>query len=59
MNNATDFRIESIRKATVNGAQRKLFKAFRKDGAAFIFCGEFNAPAKTANKNLWKIAAAA
>lgn len=55
--NASDFRIEEIRKATVNGVQCKMFKAFRKDGDAFVFCGAFTAPARTANRDLWKIAA--
>jgi hypothetical protein len=57
--NASDFRIEEIRKAKVNGRAVKTFKAFRKDGDAFVFCGQFSAPAKTANKDLWKIADAA
>lgn len=57
--NATDYRIEAITKATVNGRAVKIFKAYRKDGDAFVFCGEFTAPAKTANKNLWQIADAA
>lgn len=54
--NASDYRIEDIRLATVNGRAVKVFKAYRKDGEAFVFCGEFTAPAKTANKNLWLIA---
>ena len=54
--NATDFRIEEVKKATVNGVQCKLFKAFRKEGDAFVFCGQFSAPVKTANRDLWKIA---
>lgn len=57
--NAADFRIEEVRKATVNGQSVKLFKAFRKSGDAFVFCGQFIAPAKTANKNLWQVAAQA
>ena len=56
---AADFRIEEVRKATVNGKAVKVFKAFRKDGNAFVFCGQFSAPARTANRELWKIAAAA
>lgn len=56
---ASDYRIENIRRANLNGRAVKLFKAYRKDGNAFVFCGEFSAPAKTANKNLWLIADAA
>ena len=57
--NASDYRIEDIRRATVNGRAVKIFKAYRRNGRAFVFCGEFTAPAKTANKNLWKVADAA
>ena len=57
--NASDYRIEDIRRATVNGRAVKIFKAYRRNGYAFVFCGEFTAPAKTANKNLWKVADAA
>jgi hypothetical protein len=57
--NASDFRIESVRTATINGSKCKVFKAFRKDGDAFVFCGEYSAPAKTAARDLWKIAAEA
>lgn len=59
MNTTTDYRIEEIRKVTLNGAARKLFKAYRKQGGAFLFAGEFSAPAKTANRDLWKVANAA
>lgn len=48
----SNYRIESIRSATVNGRKVKIFKAFRLDGDAYVFCGEFSAPARTANKNL-------
>lgn len=57
--NASDFRIENVRTATLNGSKVKLFKAFRKEGDAFVFCGEFSAPARTATRDLWKIAAEA
>jgi hypothetical protein len=56
---AADFRIEQVQKATVNGKQVKLFNAFEKRGDAFVHIGKFTAPAKTANKNLWQIAASA
>ena len=56
---AADFRIEQIQKATVNGKAVKLFSAYEKRGDAFVHIGKFTAPAKTANKNLWEIAAAA
>ena len=58
MTTATDFRIESIQKATLNGSTVKLFKAFEKHGNSFVFCGQFSAPVRTANRDLWKIAAA-
>ena len=54
---AADFRVESVQKATVNGSSVKLFKAFEKQGSAFVFVGQFSAPVRTANKNLWMIAA--
>lgn len=57
--NASDYRIEDIRSATLNGSKVKLFKAFRKEGDVFVFCGEFSAPARTAKRDLWKIADAA
>ena len=50
------YRIEDIQKVKVNGRNVKLFKAFEydKNSNAYIFCGQFEAPAKTANKNLEK-----
>ena len=50
------YRIEDIQKVKVNGRNVKLFKAFEydKNSNAYIFCGQFQAPAKTANKNLEK-----
>jgi hypothetical protein len=54
-----DFRIENIQKANLNGRQVKLFTAFLKRGDAFIHHGRFSAPVKTANRDLWKIAAEA
>lgn len=50
--NAATIRIEEIRSATVNGHAVKLFKAYRKQGDAFVFVGQFSAPSRTANKNL-------
>lgn len=57
--NASHFRIENIRTAVVAGRTVKLFKAYELKDDAFVFCGEFSAPAHTADKNLWKIAAEA
>lgn len=54
-----DFRIEAVSRATVNGRVCKLFVAFRRRGSAFVRIGQFSAPARTANRDLWKIAAAA
>lgn len=45
-------RIEDIRRATLNGRAVKLFKAYRQHGNAYVFAGQFAAPARTANKNL-------
>lgn len=52
-----DFRIEEVRKATVNSRQVVIFKAFQRNGDAFVFCGQFSAPARTAKRDLWQIAA--
>jgi hypothetical protein len=48
------FRIEEIRKATVNGCKVKLFKAWRYSPMAegYIFDGQFSVPQRTANKNI-------
>ena len=56
---AANFRIEQIQKAIVNGRQVKMFTVYSKRGAAFIHMGKLTAPARTANKNLWLIAAEA
>ena len=50
-----NFRIEDIRNAVLNGKQIKLFKAYKKQGKAFVFFGEYSAPRNTPNKALWKI----
>lgn len=54
---ASDFRIEEIRKTTVNGRKVKTFTAYIKDGEAFVFIGKFAAPSKAADKHLWMVAA--
>jgi hypothetical protein len=48
------YRIEGIQKAVVNGRGVKLFSAYEYDEnkRAYVYCGQFSAPAKTANKNL-------
>lgn len=56
---AADFRIEQIQRATVNGRAVKLFTAYQRRGDAFVHIGKFSAPARTANKSLWQVAAAA
>lgn len=56
---AADFRIEQVQRATVNGRAVKLFTAFVKQGDAFVHQGKYSAPVKTANRDLWKIAAEA
>lgn len=46
------YRIQEVRRVTLNGRKVKLFKAFEKADSCYIFCGQFIAPARTANKNL-------
>ena len=57
MNNeqSDNFRIEDIKNAVFNGKQIKLFKAYKKQENAFFFVGQYSAPRKTLNKELWKI----
>lgn len=55
--NASSFRIEQVRNVFVNGRAAKVFNAFERRGNAFIFCGQFKAPRRTPNRDLWKIAA--
>lgn len=45
-------RIEDIRRSTLNGRAVKLFKAYRLQGDAYVFAGQFAAPARTSNKTL-------
>lgn len=52
-----DFRIEEARVCTVNGRKVVKFKAFKRDGDAFVHCGQFSAPARTPKRDLWRIAA--
>lgn len=56
MKSAADYRIENVRKLTLNGRNVKAFDAFVKKGNAFVFMGAYTAPVRTANKNLWLIA---
>ena len=53
---ATQYRIENVRLIVFNGRKRKVFDAYERKGDAFIFCGAYTAPVRTANKNLWLIA---
>jgi hypothetical protein len=48
------YRIENIEKVYLNGKLVKTFKAFKlnEEETAYIFCGQFSAPARTANKYL-------
>jgi|LakMenEpi03Aug12_release.lakeMendotaPanAssembly.Ray.scaffolds.fasta_scaffold3473477_1 hypothetical protein len=50
-----NFRIEDIKNAVLNGKQIKLFKAYKKQGKAFFFVGQYLAPRNTPKKALWKI----
>lgn len=57
---AEDFRIEDTIVAVVNNRKVVTFKAFKRleDGEGkFAFCGQFSAPARTAKRDLWQIAA--
>ena len=58
MKTATDFRIVNVQSVTLNGRPAKLFTVFEKQGDVFVHVGRFSAAAKTANRDLWKIAAA-
>jgi len=55
MKTAADYRIERIRKINFNGKNVKAFDAYTKQGNAFVYCGAYTAPARTANKSLWLI----
>lgn len=48
------YRFEDVQIAKVNGKNVKLFKAFEysEEQNAYVFVGQFEAPAKTAIKNL-------
>lgn len=52
-----DFRIQDVRQATLNGLAVKLFAAFKRSGDVFIYAGQFSAPTRTADEDLWKVAA--
>jgi hypothetical protein len=45
-------KITDIRRATLNGRAVKVFNAYRLQDGAYVFAGQFSAPARTANKNL-------
>ena len=47
-----NFRITDIQLATVHGRACKLFKAFERAGDAFVFAGQFAAPADTPDAGL-------
>jgi hypothetical protein len=48
------YRIQEIRKATVNGCKVKIFKAYRYSpmADAYIFDGQYTVPQRTANKHI-------
>lgn len=56
---ATDFRIDDVQKATINGAKKIIFSAYQRRGDAFVRIGQFSAPPRTPTRDLWKIAAEA
>lgn len=47
-----DIRIENVRRAVLNRRVVKIFDAYRLRGDAYVFVGQFSAPARTANRNL-------
>ncbi len=51
-----DYRIESIRTATVNRRKVKLFRVFMRNGDAYFYYDQMSAPVKTEDRDLWKIA---
>ena len=55
MKSASDYRIENIRRLTFNSKAVKAFDAYVERGGAFVFCGAYTAPVRTANKDLWLI----
>lgn len=50
------FRIEAIRRATVNGRPKLIFSAYKRSGDAFVFAGQFSAPPRTPRRDLWRVA---
>lgn len=52
----SNVKIENIRKATLNGRKVKIFDVRRLVDNAWVFAGQFSAPARTANKNLIEFA---
>lgn len=51
-NKMSAYKIESIQTASFNGRAVKIFKAWKLVDEAYLFCGSYTAPARTANKNL-------
>lgn len=48
----SNYTVTNIRRATLNGRAVKLFDV--RDGG--VFCGQFSAPARTANRDLLAVA---
>ncbi len=49
-----EYRISDIQKVVWNGVKVKMFKYYQKHDDVFIFCGNFTAPLKTSDFNLYK-----
>ena len=49
-----NYEVRNIKRATLNNRQVKLFEVWENKNHANWFCGEYSAPAGTANKNLLK-----
>ena len=50
------FRVENIRKATLNGRKVKLFDVRENTSKAWLFHGTYSAPARTPNRDLLEYA---
>ena len=60
MQSTSIYRIGRIHRARWNGRLVKIFTAYiQQPDGAFVHFGQFTAPPRTANRDLWKIAAEA
>lgn len=57
MKSREDYRISVVQHAQVSGRMCKVFMAWVRQGDAFVFEGEFCAPANCSNRDLWRVVA--